>query len=238
MFKDVDENRWSYKDIERVTRAGLMSGYPDGNFAPGRGVTREEMASIISRQMFRERLFADVLPHVLPALVRLGGGDGWETGVLVSPEGHLVTGRDLVRGREKVAVVREGWGCVDAPVLAASAHYDLALIKYPGPVSNYLSIHSGEVLCGDHIGIVGGQPGYTGSFTQGQVRYSGRQDYFRTDAPLSDGSGGGVAINERGEIVGLVVSGPDPVDGVGLAVCLKAGQILVLLRQNSVPLNY
>lgn len=47
MYKDVSPNRWSAKAIETVTRAGLMTGYPDGTFRPDNNVTRAEFAKML-----------------------------------------------------------------------------------------------------------------------------------------------------------------------------------------------
>ena len=46
-FKDVDKNRWSYKNIKKVTDLGIMNGYPDETFKPNGQVTREELATVI-----------------------------------------------------------------------------------------------------------------------------------------------------------------------------------------------
>jgi N-acetyl-anhydromuramyl-L-alanine amidase AmpD len=46
LYKDVDENRWSFEAIEYVTRAGIMTGDEDG-FRPSDPCTREELAQVI-----------------------------------------------------------------------------------------------------------------------------------------------------------------------------------------------
>jgi len=46
-FKDVEENRWSYKAIDYVTNLGIMNGFPDGTFQPDVALTREQMAQVL-----------------------------------------------------------------------------------------------------------------------------------------------------------------------------------------------
>lgn len=46
MYKDVDENRWSYEAIEYVTKMKLMQGDEHG-FRPTDPCTREELAQVI-----------------------------------------------------------------------------------------------------------------------------------------------------------------------------------------------
>lgn len=48
-FSDVKGTHWSAASVGTVSRAGWMSGYPDGTFGPGRNVTRQELASIVVR---------------------------------------------------------------------------------------------------------------------------------------------------------------------------------------------
>ncbi|WP_018924349.1 endo-1,4-beta-xylanase [Salsuginibacillus kocurii] len=46
-FTDADEiSAWAYEDVERLIQAGIISGYPDGTFAPAESITRAEIASM------------------------------------------------------------------------------------------------------------------------------------------------------------------------------------------------
>lgn len=47
-YKDVDKNRWSARNIEKVSNIGIMKGYPDGTFRPEKEVTREELATVVA----------------------------------------------------------------------------------------------------------------------------------------------------------------------------------------------
>ncbi len=48
-FPDVDEKRWSSKEIAALFQAKIIQGNPDGSFQPERPVTRAEFAVIASR---------------------------------------------------------------------------------------------------------------------------------------------------------------------------------------------
>lgn len=54
-FSDVEEGRWSEKYIADCVNAGLISGYDDGTFKPTQPITREEIATIISKLMTRNQ---------------------------------------------------------------------------------------------------------------------------------------------------------------------------------------
>lgn len=49
VFKDVDDNRWSAKSIERAAKLGVIVGDEKGNFNPTGNLTREQAAVIAVR---------------------------------------------------------------------------------------------------------------------------------------------------------------------------------------------
>ncbi len=50
-FSDVSSEQPFYLYIERMAQRGLISGYPDGTFRPGNGVTRGQAAKIVSNAL-------------------------------------------------------------------------------------------------------------------------------------------------------------------------------------------
>lgn len=49
VFKDVPLQHWAYREITTAKTEGIISGYPDGTFAPNQPVTREQIAAMIIR---------------------------------------------------------------------------------------------------------------------------------------------------------------------------------------------
>ncbi|KIL41848.1 hypothetical protein SD70_04325 [Gordoniibacillus kamchatkensis] len=49
MYSDVTNADWGAGEIEAVSKAGIMNGYPDGTFRPNQPITREEMAATVAR---------------------------------------------------------------------------------------------------------------------------------------------------------------------------------------------
>jgi hypothetical protein len=47
VFIDVGADYWAYNDIRYAAEQGIVSGYPDGSFKPGGGVTREEYCKMM-----------------------------------------------------------------------------------------------------------------------------------------------------------------------------------------------
>lgn len=51
MFPDVPENHWAYAYLEKLAQAGIIEGYPDGNFSGDRSMTRYEFATMLCRAL-------------------------------------------------------------------------------------------------------------------------------------------------------------------------------------------
>lgn len=47
-YSDVQSTSWAKDAISKVTQMGLMNGYEDGTFGPGKSITRAEMAKLIA----------------------------------------------------------------------------------------------------------------------------------------------------------------------------------------------
>ncbi|GBF32500.1 serine protease [Desulfocucumis palustris] len=234
LFKDVAAGRWSAADIERVSRAGLITGYADGTFKPEKAVTREEMASVISRLLFRDGLFNDILPRVRQATVMLFSSKGMGTGFYISSAGHLVTNKH-VAAEPLMTVINDGETANrNAKVIAASETPDLALLKVDGYTpKEFLKFSRQNPVQGDHVGIMGAPGGLADTFTQGQISSTEREDYFQTDASVNPGNSGGPAFNEKGEVVGIVVSKLPGYEGIGFII--PYNKIAAFLKNNGVP---
>ena len=51
IFPDVAENHWAYEYIGKLAAAGIIEGYPDGNFGGDRMMSRYEFAAMLYRAM-------------------------------------------------------------------------------------------------------------------------------------------------------------------------------------------
>ena len=49
LFPDVPANHWAYEYVTALHKAGILEGYPDGNFSGDRMMTRYEFAAIVYR---------------------------------------------------------------------------------------------------------------------------------------------------------------------------------------------
>ena len=72
MFPDVPENHWAYEYVKGLCEQGIIEGYPDGNFAGDRGMTRYEFAAMLYRALAKGvSLDARAVQEFAPELARI-----------------------------------------------------------------------------------------------------------------------------------------------------------------------
>ena len=86
--------------------------------------------------------------------------------------------------------------------------YDLALLRVAEKNKNYLKIAETNGKTGETVYVIGNPVGVTGSFMRGMVSNEKRildsQSYVQLDIPSGKGIGGGPALNEQGEVIGVM----------------------------------
>jgi serine protease Do len=164
---------------------------------------------------------------------RMPAGAG--SGVVLTPDGFLLTSAHVVAGRS-----REGRAAfVDGrefpfSVVGSDALSDLAVLRSDARDLAPATLGDAERLrVGQLVVAIGNPHGFAGSVTAGVVSALGRSlparagrdvriidNVIQTDAALNPGNSGGALVNGRGEVVGIntAVAGV----GLGLAVPINA----------------
>ncbi|HZS12235.1 MAG TPA: trypsin-like peptidase domain-containing protein, partial [Nitrospirales bacterium] len=161
----------------------------------------------------------DPMPH---------GGMG--SGVLISPEGHIVTNHHVVEGVKEVLVTLPDKREFTGKVIGTDPKTDLALVKIEGrDLPSVPWGDSSRLQVGDYVLAVGNPFGLNSTVTLGIVSALGRgrmgitqyEDWIQTDAAINPGNSGGALVNTRGELVGIntaIFSQTGGYQGVGFAV--------------------
>ncbi|MFP4058183.1 MAG: S1C family serine protease [Candidatus Brocadiia bacterium] len=154
------------------------------------------------------------------------------SGVLISPEGQLLTNYHVVKDADRLTVrLTDAEGVrrrFDAQVVGEDRETDVALLRIePGEVPLVVAPlgDSEEMKLGDWIVAIGNPINLTGSVTVGVVSGLHRQletnpleDYIQVSAGLNPGNSGGPILNARGQVVGIVALGVFPANNIGFAV--------------------
>jgi serine protease Do len=160
---------------------------------------------------------------------------GLGSGVVMTPDGYILTNNHVVEGAEKIQVDLNDGRTLEGKVIGTDKPSDLALIKVNGgnlptaPLGN-----SDNAQVGDVVLAIGNPLGVGQTVTMGIVSAKGRstgsgsrdgdrsyQDFLQTDAPINHGNSGGALVNTKGEVVGINAEMLSPVDaniGIGFAI--------------------
>lgn len=138
------------------------------------------------------------------------GGTG--SGVIITPNGYILTNNHVVDGATDVNVTLPDRRQFKATVIGTDAKTDIALIKIDASGLPAITIgNSSKLQVGDEVLAVGNPYGIGQTVTMGIVSATGRtglgiedyEDFIQTDAPINPGNSGGALVNDRGELVGI-----------------------------------
>src|SRR5690349_19720543 len=139
-----------------------------------------------------------------------GGGQG--SGVIVSPDGYVLTNNHVIDGAREVTVTLPDKREFQGKIVGADPKTDLAVVKIDG--QNLPSVAWGDaskLQVGEYVLAVGNPFGLNSTVTLGIVSALGRgrmgitqyEDFIQTDAAINPGNSGGALVNTRGELVGI-----------------------------------
>jgi len=153
------------------------------------------------------------------------------SGVIVSPEGYVLTNNHVVDGATDVRVTLSDKREFQARVVGADPKTDVAVLKIDAKNLTPITIgDSSKVQVGDVALAIGNPFGVGQTVTKGIISATGRgnlgiedyEDFLQTDAPINPGNSGGALINDRGELVGINTAilshGSGGSQGIGFAV--------------------
>ncbi len=161
-------------------------------------------------------------------------GKGMGSGVIVSPEGYVVTNHHVVDGAQTVTVALLDKREFTGSIVGSDPQTDLAVIKIQGDNLPFIAWgHSSTLEVGDYVLAIGSPFGLRSTVTQGIVSAKGRgvgitqyEDFIQTDAAINPGNSGGALVNMHGELVGIntaILSRTGGYQGVGLAIPASIG---------------
>ena len=158
--------------------------------------------------------------------------EGLGSGVIVSPEGYILTNNHVVDGATDVQVVLSDRREFKARVIGKDDKTDIAVVKIDAGNLPAITIgDSDRVEVGDYALAVGNPFGVGQSVTLGIVSATHRgmrneieeyEDFIQTDAAINPGNSGGALVNDRGELIGIntaiIAHGSEGNQGIGFAV--------------------
>ena len=158
---------------------------------------------------------------------------GLGSGVIISPDGYIVTNNHVVDGATDITVTMSDRRILPAKLVGTDPLTDLAVLKVNAndlpsvPWGDSTQLHPGQTV------LAFGNPfGYRFTVTRGIVSALNRPNpsatdrrkpgqFIQTDAAINPGNSGGPLVNARGEVIGIntfLISGTGTFSGMGFAI--------------------
>jgi serine protease Do len=196
----------------------------------------------ISSGLSTKELVAEVAPAVVSivtetvsynwfwqAVPQTGAGSG----IIISPDGYIVTNNHVVEGATKVTVTLSDGRTFDATIVGTDVQTDLAVVKINASNLTYLhflnnsleqlSVLDPVVAVGNALALPGGP-----TWTTGVISNLGRSieedtgvvlnGIIQTDAAINPGNSGGPLLDTAGQVVGINVAIASNSENIGFAI--------------------
>jgi len=158
---------------------------------------------------------------------------GLGSGVVISPDGYIVTNNHVVDGATDIRVTTSNRRVLKAKLIGTDPLTDLAVLKVDA--TGLASVPWGdskEVRPGETVLAFGNPYGFRFTVTRGIVSAINRAnpdasdrrkpgEFIQTDAAINPGNSGGPLVDARGEVVGIntfLVSPSGSFSGMGFAI--------------------
>ncbi|NWG74027.1 MAG: trypsin-like peptidase domain-containing protein [Rubrivivax sp.] len=155
---------------------------------------------------------------------------GLGSGVIVSPEGYLLTNHHVIDGAADIEVRLADGRSARASVVGTDPDTDLAVLKIDLPDLPAVTFGDmGSLQVGDVVLAIGNPFNVGQTVTSGIVSALGRnrlglntyENFIQTDAAINPGNSGGALVDVEGHLVGIntaIYSGGGGSLGIGFAI--------------------
>ena len=167
--------------------------------------------------------------------------EGTGSGVIIDPDGFILTNNHVVQGADQLTVTMGDGKSFKGKVVGTDPRTDLAVIriKGDGPFPFAPLGDSSQVKIGDWALAIGSPFGLEQTVTAGiisairqSLNIEGRafRNMLQTDAAINRGNSGGPLLNLRGEVVGIntAIYAPTGVfSGIGFAISVNDAKVVL-----------
>lgn len=226
--------------------------FEDGRSDPTPPVSDDVLLDAYSRTI------TQVVEAASPSIVAVrrgrktgGASTGSGSGVVIAPDGYVLTNDHVVHGADAVEIVFDDGASARAELVGRDPDTDLALLRTPAGGLKALAFGRSDRLKPGQIVVAIGNPlGLQTTVTAGVVSalhrtlrsVTGRliEDIIQTDAALNPGNSGGALIDSAGRLIGITTAIIGGAQGICFAVPVDTATRIVpeLMRHGRVARGY
>jgi S1-C subfamily serine protease len=182
------------------------------------------------------RAVVDAVDRIMPAVVslrvqrrRMRMLHGQGSGLIVTPDGYVLTNSHVVQGAGRVVAVLLDGTEADGRVVGDDPASDLALLRVHASALSYANLAVGPTPRPGQLAVAIGNPlGFDATVSTGVVSALGRslagprgqliEDVLQHTAPLNPGNSGGPLVSSRGQVLGINSAVIGHSQGIGFAI--------------------
>lgn len=221
---------------------GLLRLLAGGQLQPGgNGVSAQTVRPETDEDLLDaySRAVVGVVDKVGPAVVSIGvrkrtrslryGQEGAGSGVIIAPDGFVLTNHHVVEGAEDVQVRLTDGRSFSAHLVGSDPATDLAVVR--AEASNLPTAELGDsdsLRVGQLVIAIGNPLGFQSTVSTGVISALGRalrsqagrliENVIQTDVPLNPGNSGGPLVDSRGRVIGINTAMIFMAQGISFAV--------------------
>jgi serine protease Do len=165
------------------------------------------------------------------------------TGVIIDPQGHVLTNWHVIEDSNKIVVRLIDDSLYNATIIGADKETDLALLRIDSNRTFRAAIlgDSDSVSPGEWVMAIGNPSVLRHTITVGVVSAIGRNflgnsalsNYIQTDAAINPGNSGGPLMNTRGEVIGINTLILEERQNLGFAIPINLAKLVITqLKEN------
>ena len=164
---------------------------------------------------------------------------GLGSGVIVSPDGYILTNNHVVEGADEIEVSLTDSRRARATVIGTDPDTDLAILKIDLDKLPVIVLGNSDALAvGDQVLAIGNPFGVGQTVTSGIVSALGRtqlgintfENFIQTDAAINPGNSGGALVDVNGNLMGIntaIYSRSGGSMGIGFAIPVSTARMVL-----------
>ncbi|MEO7392452.1 MAG: trypsin-like peptidase domain-containing protein [Ramlibacter sp.] len=164
---------------------------------------------------------------------------GLGSGVIISPDGYILTNNHVVEGADEIEVVLNDSRRSRAKVIGTDPDTDLAILKVAMDRLPVITLGNSDALqVGDQVLAIGNPFGVGQTVTSGIVSALGRnqlgintfENFIQTDAAINPGNSGGALVDVTGQLLGIntaIYSRSGGSMGIGFAIPVSTAKLVL-----------
>ncbi len=222
-------------------KSGLVMSYADVLEPAQKAVVSVYSTKIIKERVAVHPFFRQYFG--IPDQERESRQEGLGSGVIVTPDGYILTNNHVVEGADELKITLADDRDFIAKVIGNDPKTDIAILKIEGQNLPTVTLADSDKLrVGDVVFAVGNPLGVGQTVTMGIVSAKGRsklgllenvsgyEDFIQTDAAINMGNSGGALIDGRGRLIGInsaILSPSRGNIGIGFAIPINLAAFIM-----------